>query len=74
MVLLALRNKRYFRLIMKLRVIKLSNSLKLLKKVNKMFKSSKISLAVMVLMSTGFSQMSIAQSSGLEEVTITGSN
>jgi hypothetical protein len=39
-----------------------------------MFKPSKISLAVMVLMSTGFSQMSIAQSSGLEEVTITGSN
>jgi len=39
-----------------------------------MFKPSKISLAVMVLMSTGFSQMSIAQSSGLAEVTITGSN
>ena len=39
-----------------------------------MFKPSKISLAVMVLITTGFSQMSIAQSSGLEEVTITGSN
>ena len=39
-----------------------------------MFKPSKISLAVMVLMTTGFSQMSVAQSSGLAEVTITGSN
>ena len=39
-----------------------------------MFKPSKISLAVMVLMTAGFSQLALAQSSGLAEVTITGSN
>jgi hypothetical protein len=72
--LLAFRNTGYLRFINQSLVIKLSNSLKLLKKVIKMFKPSKISLAVMVLMATGFSQMSHAQSSGVAEVTITGSN
>ena len=39
-----------------------------------MLKPSKLSLVVMVVATTGFSQISLAQSSGLAEVTITGSN
>lgn len=54
--------------------LKTSNLLIIDLKGRLMFKPSKISLAVMVLMTAGVSPMAIAQQSGLAEVTITGSN
>ena len=54
--------------------LKTSNLLIIDLKGRLMFKPSKISLAVMVLMTAGVSPMAFAQQSGLAEVTITGSN